>query len=193
MKIDNVKKPKSSFLSIEKDMSIIVNEMLKNERLKRLLYYTTKDALRRPNLTEDQSLELMGKNIKLTPKLKIDNEVLNYITIKFKDFLPNENPEFRDNTIEFDIMCHLDQWQLEDFAMRPYKIAAELDSMFNNAKLTGIGRLQFLGATQALTSDEFACVVLLYEAIHGEEDKKFMPNPKDEERFQQDYNNYYNA
>ena len=37
--------PKSSFLSAEKDMGIIVNTMLKNERLKKMLHYTTKDCL----------------------------------------------------------------------------------------------------------------------------------------------------
>jgi hypothetical protein len=51
MRISNVL-PKSSFLSVEKDMGIIVNEMLKDERLKRLLYYTTSDCLNRDNLTE---------------------------------------------------------------------------------------------------------------------------------------------
>jgi hypothetical protein len=53
MKIDGLKLPKSSFLSMEKDMNLIVNKMFKNERLKRLLYYTDKNALNRPNLTED--------------------------------------------------------------------------------------------------------------------------------------------
>ncbi len=53
MRIDNVKMPKSSFLSMEKDTSLIVNKMLDNPRLKRLLYYTSKDALNRPNLNED--------------------------------------------------------------------------------------------------------------------------------------------
>ena len=38
MRIDGVKTPKSSFLSMEKDMNLIVNKMFKNERLKRLLY-----------------------------------------------------------------------------------------------------------------------------------------------------------
>jgi hypothetical protein len=28
----------------------------------------------------------------------------------------------------------------------------------------------------------------MYEATHGEEDKKYMPNPRDEERFLQDFN-----
>jgi hypothetical protein len=77
----------------------------------------------------------------------VDGSVLSYIIINFKNFTPSENPEFRDNIIEFDIICHFDQWQLEDFALRPYKIAAEIDSMFNNTHLTGIGELQFVGAT----------------------------------------------
>ena len=187
MRIDNAKMPKSSFLSMEKDTSLIINKMLDNPRLKRLLYYTSKDALNRPNLNEDQSLDLINKNIKIVPKLYVDGSVLNYIVINFKNFTPSENPEFRDNIIEFDIICHFDQWQLQDFALRPYKIAAEIDSMFNNTHLTGIGLLQFVGATQTVLTDEFAGVCLLYEATHGGEDKKFMPNPKDEERFQQDF------
>lgn len=192
MRIDGVKMPKSSFLSMEKDMNLIINKMFKNERLKRLLYYTSKDALNRPNITQDQSLELIQNNIKIVPKLYVDGSVLNYIFINFNNFTPSRNPEFRDNIIEFDIVCHFDQWQLQDFALRPYKIAAEIDSMFNNTHLTGIGELQFLGATQIIINDEFAGVCLLYEATHGGEDKKFMPNPKDEERFLQDFHDLVN-
>jgi hypothetical protein len=53
MKIENYQLPKSSFLSIEKDLSIIANMMLKNDRLKRLLYYTTPDALDKAKLTDE--------------------------------------------------------------------------------------------------------------------------------------------
>ena len=187
MIINKNPQPKSSFLSMEKDLNLIINKMFKNERLKRLLYYTDKNALNKPNITEDQSLELINKNIKIVPKLYVDSSVLNYIIINFDKFTPSRNPEFRDNIIEFDIVCHFDQWQLEDFALRPYKIAAEIDSMFNNTHLTGIGELQFIGATQTVLTDEFAGVCLMYEATHGGEDKKFMPNPKDEERFLKDF------
>ena len=71
MKIDGLKMPKSSFLSMEKDMNLIMNKMLKNERLKRLLHYNSKDALRRSNITEDQTLELIGNNIKTIHKLPL--------------------------------------------------------------------------------------------------------------------------
>ena len=185
--------PESSFLSISKDMNIITHMMLKNENLKKMLHYTTRDCLSKPKLTEDQSLELFGTNIKLVPKLYVDNSVLNYIIVSFDNFTPNAtNPEFRDNIIEFDIICHFDQWQLKDFELRPYRIAAEIDSMFNDKHLTGIGTLQFLGASQILLTDEYAGICLLYSAIHGDEDKKRMPNPMDEEQFQENFNRIFN-
>lgn len=188
MKINGVNIPKSSFLSIEKDLEIIVNHLCKNERLKRLLYYTTPDAIDKPNLDDEQMIQLFKKNIKLIPKLYIDGSVLNYIIINFDNFIPNDtNPEFRDNIIEFDIVCHYDQWHLKDYQLRPYRIAAEIDSMIDKTHLTGIGKLEFLGANQIILTDEYAGLCLMYTAIHGEEDKKFMPNPNDEERFLKDF------
>ena len=188
MKINGVNIPKSSFLSIEKDLEIIVNHLCKNERLKRLLYYTTPDAIDKPNLDDEQMIQLFKKNIKLIPKLYVDGSVLNYIIINFDNFIPNDtNPEFRDNIIEFDIICHFDQWHLKDYQLRPYRIAAEIDSMIDKTHLTGIGKLEFLGANQIILTDEYAGLCLMYTAIHGEEDKKFMPNPNDEERFLKDF------
>jgi hypothetical protein len=133
MKKEIYKYPKSSFLSAEKDMGIIVNMIMKNNHLKKMLYYTSKDCLSRPNLTEDQTLELFGKSIKIIPKLEADEIVYNYIVISFDNFSGNRtNPEFRDNIIEFDIICHFDQWHMEDFELKPYRIAAELDAMLDN-------------------------------------------------------------
>jgi hypothetical protein len=108
MKIESYKYPKSSFLAMDKDMSIIVDYFLKNERLKKLLFYTTKDCLKKPNLTDDESLELFGKNIKIVPKLYVDGSVLTYVIISFDNFTPSGNPEFRDSIVEFDIICHFD-------------------------------------------------------------------------------------
>ena len=193
MRIENYHIPQSSFLSVDKDMMIISEWMLKNKMLKKLLHYTTRDAAKRPNLGEDESYELFNKNIKMVPKLYVDGSVLNYIIISFDNFVLNaNNPEFRDNIVSFDIVCHFDQWQLEDFQLRPYRIAAEIDSMFNNKHLTGIGTLQFLGANQIVINDEFAGLTLMYSAIHGGEDKRGTPNPADNAQFEQDFNELFN-
>ena len=193
MKVNTYTYPKSSFLSMEKDMEIITSKMMKNERLKKLLYYNTKDCLNRPDLTDEQNIELFGKNIKLVPKLYVDGSVQNYIIVSFDNFTKNAtNPEFRDNIIEFDIICHFDQWQLKDFQLRPYRIAAEIDSVFDGQHLTGIGELEFLGANQMILTDEYAGLCLMYAAIHGEEDKKGMPNPMDEDQFLANFNKMFN-
>lgn len=193
MKIESYQFPKSSFLSINKDLDIIINSFLKNDRLQKLLYYTVKNPLDQNRLNEDQQLELIDKNIKIVPKLYIDGSVLNYIIISFDNFVENAtNPEFRDNIISFDIICHFDQWQLNDFNLRPYRIAAEIDSMFNNKHLTGIGTLQFLSCNQLLLNEEFAGVSLMYAAVHGEEDKKGMLNPQEDKQFIEDFNKMFN-
>lgn len=193
MKIESYSYPKSSFLSAEKDMNIIVQLIMNNDRLKKMLHYTTKDCLSRPKLTEEETLELFGKNIKIVPKLYVDGSVLNYIVISFDTFAPNSsNPEFRDNIIEFDIVCHYDQWHMKDFELRPYKIAAEIDSMLNTRRLTGIGELQFFGAGQIILTDEYAGLCLLYQAVHGEEDKKKMPNPNTEQEFIDNFDAMFN-
>ena len=188
MIIDKNPMPKSSFLSMEKDMHLISNMLLKNQRLKKMLHYTTPNCLGQPDLTEDESVEMFGKNIKMVPKLYVDNSVLNYIIVSFDNFTPNSsNPEFRDNIIEFDIICHFDQWTLKDFQLRPYRIAAEIDSMFDEKHLTGIGTLKFLGANQMILTDEYAGLCLMYVAVHGDEDKLNMSNPRDQEQFEKDF------
>ena len=135
---------------------------------------------------------MFGKQIKIIPKLYVDNSVLTYIIISFDNFIASENPEFRDNVIEFDIICHYDQWQLNDFNLRPYRIAAELDSMIDKKKLTGIGLIEFVGANEILLTDEFAGVCLMYRTYHGGEDKKLMPNPADQEEFEQEFKDMVN-
>ena len=194
MKLKSYEYPHSSFLSVEKDLDIITSTMMKNERFKKLLYYTTPDALERSNLSNKETAELFSKNIKIVPKLYVDGDVLAYVIITFDNFTLNAtNPEFRDNVISFDIICHFDQWDLNDFKLRPYKIAAEIDTMFNNKHLTGIGELQFLGANQIILTDEFAGLSVMYAAIHGEDDKKNMLNPREQTEYNIDFNKLFNS
>lgn len=192
MKIETYKIPQSSFLSIEKDLAIIMELIFKNNNLKKLLYYTTPDCLSKPNLTEDQTLELISNNIKLTPEQRIDPKVMNYLFIKFNSFVPSSNKEFRTNLIEFDICCHFDQWHLKDYQMRPYRIAAEIDSMLQNQRLTGIGEVEFVNATDTIMHEEFVVFCIRYRVYHGGEDKKNIPNEIREEEMIKNFDEIFN-
>ena len=164
MKIENYHPPKSAFLSVNKDMRLLVDKFLSNDRLCKLLHYTDRDALEHQKLTDEEKIALFGKEIKTVPKLYVDKSVLNYIIISFDNFIESGNPEFRDNIIEFDIICH-----------------------FDNQRLTGIGLIEFLGANQIILNDEFAGLCLMYKTYHGEEDKRLMPNPAEQKEFEQSF------
>lgn len=193
MKIESYTFPKSSFLSLEKDYALIVDKIIKNERLKKLLYYDTQNALDQPKLTQKQTLEVLSKNIKIVPKLILDKTLLTYIVISFDNFAPTTNPAFRDNTISLDIVCHFDVWNLGDYKLRPFKIAGELDSMLNNSRLSGIGTLQFMTGNFTILNEDYGVLSLLFQATHGEEDKKGMPDPADQAEFIKEFNETYNS
>ena len=172
MKIKGYEFPKSSFLSLEKDAAIIVKDLLGNNNLKKLLFYEDKNCLSLPNLNAEQTASLIDQQIMICPKVEIDKSMFSYILITFDEFIPNDtNPEYRDNLITFNIVCHFNSWNLGDFQLRPYKIAGEIDSMFDGKHMFGIGELQFVGAKQIALNDEFGGLSLIYATIHGNEDK----------------------
>ena len=186
--------PKSGFLNMEKDLSVITNLILNNNNLKKLLYYTTKDCLFQEDLTFEQSLELFDKNVKIVPKLKVNKEVLNYLFISFNNFGTNIfNPEFRDSELEIDIICHFDQWQLKDFKLRPYRIAAEIDSMLSNKRLSGLGELQLLSGVKININNEFGGLCLTYRIINGEEDKVVPLVPEEKELLDDNFDLLFNT
>ena len=195
MKVNTYNYPQSSFLAVEKDMDLLVNLFMKNERLKKLVFYDVPNAIDMPRVPDEEAVKLFGKQIKIVPKLKVDKPEFCYIIISFDNFTENRtNPAFRDNIISFDIVCHFNQWNLGNFKLRPYAIAAEIDSMVNDKRLTGIGKVQFLGCKQIILSDEFAGLTLMYEAIHGYEgeDSKKPLNPNEESDLIATFNKIFN-
>lgn len=165
--------PKSSFLAVDKDLALIIQKMMEDQRLMKLLYYTEKDCLKANDLTQEQKYSMIHKQIRIVPQLEVSTECPNYVLISMDNFQPNKkNPVYRDCIIEFDILCHPDHWNLGNFQLRPYKIAGEIDSLFNKKKLTGIGETQFLTGRNLLLNDQLMGLCLTYEAIHGEEDQR---------------------
>lgn len=186
---------KSSFLSCEKDTDTILRKLFIESRpysdmLKRLLVISTKDCL------DNETSELYKKKIQeasvkkliddgyiqLFPKLRLpeNEEVKSYIFITFDNFIPNStNPEYRDCALHIDVISHTDYWDIGNFRQRPVKICGYIDAILNNARLSGIGLLEFAGAQQFVLNDDFSGYSLLYRAVHGSDDK--IPPEEDEE------------
>ena len=177
----------SSFLSCEKDIETILRRLFVesypySDTLKRLLVINTKDCLDNNEsevINETISKMTVAKMrqegyIKLEPKIKMPEheEVKAYIIISFDNFTPNEtNPFYRDCTISFDIICHTDYWDIGNYRLRPLKIAGYIDGLLNNCRLSGIGILNFLGASQLVLNQDLSGYTLTYRAVHGNDDR----------------------
>ena len=173
----------SSFLSCEKDTETILKKLFITSKpfsdtLKKLLVINTKDCLdsdKYDEIIKGYDLARLRKEgyIRLEPKLvlKEDEEVRSYLHISFCDFTTNAtNPEFRDCSVVFDVVCHTDYWDIGNYRMRPIKILGFIDGILNETKLSGIGTFNFLGATNFTMDETFSGYTLMYRAIHGSDD-----------------------
>ena len=174
MKHNSYEYPKSSLLGMPKDAAIIIDRILSNPNLLRLLVYETRDWQSQPLPNGEQIKELFTSHqISSVPKIKIDSKEKTYIILTYGTVIRNaSNPEYRDNTFGIDIICHYDNWDLGDFELRPYRVAGEIDAMLDKTHLTGIGELEFVSATPYVYNEEFAGVSLTYLAVRGHEDQK---------------------
>ena len=176
----------ASFLSCEKDIETILEKLFIKSRpysdiLKRLLIIEQEDCLDTSQsqytaIINQYNLHKMKKDgyILLTPRIAqlIHEDYKSRILIEFDDFVPTSNLHYRDCTISFTILCPMTKWELDDYKLRPHQIAGYIDGILNNARLTGIGTLQFLGASQVILDEEYGGIILRYVATHGNDDKE---------------------
>ena len=95
--------------------------------------------------------------------------------LEFDDYTPSDNPQYRNCVISFTIISHLDYWEMDDYKLRPHQIAGYIDGIMDGAKLSGIGTLQFLGASQIVLNEYLGGILLRYVATH---EKKEDQNPE---------------
>ena len=175
----------SSFLSCQKDIETILRKLFIESKpysdyLKRLLIINTNDCLDTDNPVYNEKIQKSLKEIidegyiSFVPKIKFGEheKVKSYLMITMDNFSPNAtNPYYRDCTVNFDIICHTDYWDIGDYQVRPLKIVGYIDGILNECKLSGIGTFNFLGCNQLLLNQELSGYTLSYRAIHGNDDK----------------------
>ena len=180
---------KSSFLSAEKDQEAIWKKLFVeskpySDKLKRLLIVNQPDCLDESKVQYRKvidNLSLKGMKdqgyLRVVPTLDFGEheEIKSYIILEFDDYTPSDNPQYRNCVISFTIISHLDYWEMDDYKLRPHQIAGYIDGIMDGAKLSGIGTLQFLGASQIVLNEYLGGILLRYVATH---EKKEDQNPE---------------
>lgn len=171
----------TTFLSCEKDQETILKKLFVeskpySDNIKKLLVVNTKDCLdpsqyQYNEMIRSYSLKRLRDEgyVRVIPKLEINEheKVKSYILLEFDDFAPSQNEQFRNCVISFTIVSLLNEWELDDYKLRPWQIAGYIDGLLNKTKLSGIGTLNFMGASQVIFNEHFGGVLLRYIATHG--------------------------
>ena len=141
----------------------ILTKIAKNQTICRLLKYQDENPL--DESREDvNGLDLLHKQIIIVPKLPEDGIECSFIVIVFDNFTINPaNPDFKLSRIRFDIVCPYSEWILDAGNLRPYLIMQEIDTLFNQSKLSGIGNLQFTHSAPLTLSPQIGGYSMFYQ------------------------------
>ena len=121
----------------------IMKRLLANQKLLKLLYYTDKDPLNQPDLTEEQiQNEVFETLVKITPRVGPKETSHSIVTMRITRGRQNvENNEFKDVRINIEVFVPLTQWIIKDVQLRPFAILGEIQESLDGKTINGLGRL----------------------------------------------------
>ena len=143
----------------------ILNRLSHNQKICRLLKYQDATPLKEDDKhTDVNGVTLLNKQLLYVPKYPEDGIECSYVMAVFNHFSINPiNPDFKLTTIRFEIVCPYTEWIIEENNLRPYLIMQEIDDMFNQASLSGLGKLQFLKSEPLTLSPQMGGYTMEYQ------------------------------
>lgn len=152
---------------VGENMMRIVKRLMANQNLLKMLYYTDKDPLSQPDISEDiVRKEIYQKLIKIVPILDPTETAKSVISIVTrKGTMNEENDQFRDIQIRIEIFVPNTQWFIKSDNLRPFIIMGEIQKSLEGKSINGMGRI--IGGDYALNfiADDIICYVQDYYLI----------------------------
>lgn len=121
----------------------VIKRLLANQNLLKLLYYTDKDPLSQPDLTEEQiQKEVFEKLIKIVPRVGPKETAHSVIALRIaRGRTDMNNSEFKHVTMTMEVFVPLTQWIIKDTNLRPFAIMGEIQKSLNGKKIDGLGKM----------------------------------------------------
>lgn len=142
----------------------IANKLMQDQQLCRLLKYQVRDPFDEKKYENVDGVTLLNKQIMIIPKIWDEStEKCSYIVALFNTFVTNMlNPDYKIDTISFDVACPYDEWILNGQSLRPYLIMERIDELFNGAQMAGIGTLSFVRADRNVFTSQIGGYTMQY-------------------------------
>ena len=141
----------------------ILNKLTENQRLCRLLKYQNTSPFSK-ELENVDGTDLINKQLIIVPKIpENDDKECSFIIVVFDKYIVNpNNDDFKLCTLRFEIVCPYEEWLLDENNLRPYLLMQEIDQMFNQQRIEGIGKLQFSHSVPLTLSPQMGGYTMYY-------------------------------
>lgn len=149
------------FNELNNNINKVLMKLISSENLCKLLYYDVSNPLSQADIS-DKTVLLYTKiyPYPFTPDSQTAESSI--LSVIFNDFSLSPNPSFKNNSLELIIICHHNLWRIDEM-LRPFAILNELDEIFNNERVIGIGKGEFRGCRLIWADKNWSGYKLMYE------------------------------
>lgn len=129
---------------IGENLQKIVVRLMANNNLVNLLYYTDRDPLSQPHLTDEQKRDLVyEKLIKIVPVLEPREDEKSVVAITVTNGNKfGGNTEFRNVKISIEIFVPTSVWIFRNTNLRPFAILGEIQNSLDGKSINGLGKIE---------------------------------------------------
>ena len=150
---------------IESSLYRIKNILKADSEIRKLLYYTTEDALEKSEV----SYTKIDDYISLFPIYNLNQEPYNksnFITINLIDFVPEED-DLYEGILQITVISKNTDWQLKDNKIRVLRLAGLIQKLLNNQKFDASHKLNFISLKMVRMDEEYSGYNILFEIYEG--------------------------
>ena len=152
-----------NFAVMGENLFRIINRIMDNQKVCRLLKYQDANPLSEDKEDVD-GIDLLHDQIIVVPRIPESGVECSFVIVVFDQYTINpNNQDFKLCRIRFDIVCPFSEWTINANNLRPYLLMQEIDNMFNQASLSGLGKLQFTHSTPLVLSPQMGGYSMYYQ------------------------------
>ena len=129
---------------IGENLQKIVKRLMANDDLVNLLYYTDKDPLSQPHLTDAEKQEkIFEKLVKIVPVVEPREDEKSVVVIRVTGGNRiSGNTDFRNVKISIEVFVPMTAWIFKNTNLRPFAILGEIQKSLEGKRINGLGEIQ---------------------------------------------------
>lgn len=152
---------------IESTLAAIKTKLLSDEKLRKLLFHDSNNAL---NMLAPSELEV-DNYITLKPIFEFENkEEYNQnsiVNVYVTEIIPTDNETSFTGVLQINVACNIDIWDLLDNKIRPIQICNRIIKLLNKKKFTISNNLELSNMTDLIINKKMIGYALLFEITDG--------------------------